>query len=188
MPVLSASARTDRPRVVEQQSPDSRPIPTKADVSRFYLDQGKSVPTLAAAYGYDVLAMTRLMDHYGITRRPRGSRRIPLSDATIADILDRYRAGGTVPGIAAELDLPRSEVRRQVDEAGITRPRHSVVETDITGEQLRAEYESGASVMDLAETHDLTRNSVLEALSRANTQMRPVAPALTAPPATSTGS
>jgi transposase-like protein len=170
-----------------EQPPTSRSTPTEAELRRLYLEQNQTVHQIAAAHGCSEMLVARLMEHYGISRRPRGHFRPKLSDATVADILNRYRAGGTVPRIADELDLHRSVVRQQVEDAGITRPRRPVSETDMTDEQLRAEYERGASVMDLVENHDLIRHSVLEALARAGTQMRPSARSIAEPPAASTG-
>lgn len=177
---------TDGPSSPEQP-PDSRPTPTKAEVSRLYLDQNKTVPQIAATYGYSEMAMARLMDAWGIPRRPRGYFQPKLDDTTVADILNRYRAGGTVPRIADELHLPRTVIRQEVEDAGITRPRRRVSETDLTDQQLRAEYVAGASVMDIVENHDLIRNSVLEALARAGTKLRPPPQPNPEPPPTSTG-
>jgi uncharacterized protein (DUF433 family) len=97
----------------------------------------------------------------------------------VAHILQRYRSGATIPGIAEELGFPRTWVDAEVVKAGIERPRRAVGDSDITPQQLRREYEAGASVADLVYAHDLKRSSLLTALHRAGTDMRP-------PPAPST--
>jgi uncharacterized protein (DUF433 family) len=89
------------------------------------------------------------------------------------DILQRYRGGGTIPEIAAQLRRTRASVREVIDAAGIARPRRSVKDTGITPQQLRTEYEAGASLSELADTHDLKRGSLHAALLKAGTEMRP---------------
>lgn len=48
-----------------------------------------------------------------------------------------------------------------------------VEDTSIAPRQLRAEYEAGASIPELADLHDLKQTSVYTALRRAGTRMRP---------------
>jgi uncharacterized protein (DUF433 family) len=108
-----------------------------------------------------------------MTTYHRGPRRPQLSPDTVEHILQRYRNGATVPDIADELDIPRTWVDSEIVQAGIERPLRSVAESGIPPLQLRREYEAGASVADLVYTHDLKRSSVLTALHRAETAMRP---------------
>lgn len=108
-----------------------------------------------------------------MTTYHRGPRRPPLSPDTVDHILQRYSGGATVPEIADDLDMPRTRVDAEVVKAGIERPRRTVCDSGIPPQQLRREYEAGASIADLVYAHDLKRSSVLTALHRAGTDMRP---------------
>ena len=135
-------------------------------------NRGESIRQIAHAYRCSTTAVQTAFDRHGIQRRPRGSGRQPLTEDIANDIISRYRAGGHVPAIAAELNLPRTIVRGAIP-ADIVRPRRPVSETSITPQQLRAEYDTGLGLSALAEIHDLTTRSVYIALQQAGTDMRP---------------
>lgn len=108
-----------------------------------------------------------------MTTYHRGPRRPQVPPDTVERILQRYRSGATIPDIADDLDIPRTWVEAEVVKAGIERPRRTVGDSGIPPQQLRREYEAGASIADLVYAHDLKRSSVLTALHRAGTDMRP---------------
>ena len=93
-------------REVKRGRPPSGPPPSKADLVKLYIKEGRSVRDVAAALGCSKDAVHRALRTYGIAARPNASRSklrtIPLRDLAAA-IRDRG-----ISGTARDLGVDRS--------------------------------------------------------------------------------
>lgn len=87
-------------------------------------------------------------------------------------IVKRYRDGAPLADVARAQGVSQYMVRRVLKEMGAETRSRGAPEKRIDREQLRAEYESGKTVGELAEAHDASRSTILTRLHEAGAAMR----------------
>lgn len=151
------------------------------DIARRYR-AGESGIAIAKDLGCDPTAVYYLLKRDGVAvrslseahaDRPRPNRRISLDDATI---IDRYQRGSSLQGIADELGVSETVIRRRVMDAGIRLRTISEVRSGqpLPGKRIPidipamiARYESGASVNGLAKEFGISRAGIVLRLNEA---------------------
>src|SRR2546428_2960716 len=95
-------------RVTDQSVPFRTSLPALAGMAASelrtkYQVEERLLRQLATACNCSIWSVARALDYYHIARRRAGAPRVDVPDAVRADILVRYRAGGTVPEIATQV-------------------------------------------------------------------------------------
>lgn len=96
--------------------PASGPVPTKADLARLYVQEGRSVRDTAAALGCSKDAVFRALEAFGIPARPR-VRRSRLQQIPLQDLKTAVQEKG-VRGAARSLGIGEEAVRRYLKKKG----------------------------------------------------------------------
>lgn len=95
-----------------------------------------------------------------------------LNAAASAELVAAYLAGGTVKGVARQFGVHHDTARRILDDAKVPRRKRVPLTKNDVVEAVRL-YESGLTILQVAEQFDQKYQSMRQALLRAGVVMRP---------------
>ena len=95
-----------------------------------------------------------------------------LTGAEIAQLLDHYRGGVSIDGLARLYEVHRTTVIHHLDRAGIARRRVVRKMTDESVAVAAARYEQGASLAVVAREFGVHQRTLARELRRAGTLIR----------------
>jgi len=97
-----------------------------------------------------------------------------LGSVKVEELVRRARAGESVRSLARELDVANSALTRMLREQGVEISKRKV--SDEESAAMAAEYESGATMVELEKKYGLSHGAVLRSLHRSTISMRASAP------------
>ena len=144
------------------------PIPDAETLRRLYEEEGKTVREIAAFARCRMQALLAAMQAAGIVRRRRGRRRAPLPDIDPDTLVEIARLGGRARArsIARELGINREKFDLLVGHRLGNRGRIEAQMLYMHDEEIRAAYEAGSSVNNLAAQYGCTRRAISRSLDR----------------------
>lgn len=97
-----------------------------------------------------------------------------LGNVKVEELVRRARAGESVRSLARELDVANSALTRMLREQGVEISKRRV--SDDEAAAMAAEYEAGATMVELEKTYGLSHGAVLRSLHRSGVATRAKAP------------
>ena len=96
-----------------------------------------------------------------------------LSSVEVDQLIDDYRVGASIDGLARRLGVHRTTVVHHLDRAGIARRRVVRKMTDESVALAAARYEEGASLALVASEFEVHQRTLARELRRAGASIRP---------------
>lgn len=143
-------------------------IPDAETLRRLYEEQGKTVREIARLSCCRTATLLEAMEAAGIVRRRRGRRRAPLPDWDSSKLHQLVKAKGLpyVRSFARRNGLSREKLAVLLGRRSLARGKRSeqvVIEHD---DEIRAAYERGVSINELAGRYGCTRRAISYSLDR----------------------
>lgn len=144
------------------------PIPDADALRSLYEDEGKTIREIAALARCRWQRILIAMDAAGITRRRRGRRRAPLPDIDPEMLAEIARLGGRARAraVAHSLGINREKFDRLIGDRLGNRGRIEQQTLAMHDDEIRAAYDAGAAVNDLAARYGCTRRAISRSLDR----------------------
>lgn len=144
------------------------PVPDADALRSLYEDEGKTVREIAALARCRLQSILVAMDAAGIARRRRGRRRAPLPDIDPEMLAEIARLGGRARAraIARALGINREKFDRLIGDRLGNRGRIERQMLAMHDDEIRAAYDAGVAVNDLAARYGCTRRAISRSLDR----------------------
>lgn len=146
------------------------PVPDADALRSLYEDEGKTVREIAALARCRLQSILVAMDAAGIARRRRGRRRAPLLDIDPEMLAEIARLGGRARAraraIARALGINREKFDRLIGDRLGNRGRIERQMLAMHDDEIRAAYDAGVAVSDLAARYGCTRRAISRSLDR----------------------
>lgn len=144
------------------------PVPDADALRSLYEDEGKTVREIAALARCRLQSILVAMDAAGIARRRRGRRRAPLPDIDPEMLAEIARLGGRARAraIARALGINREKFDRLIGDRLGNRGRIERQMLAMHDDEIRAAYDAGVAVSDLAARYGCTRRAISRSLDR----------------------
>lgn len=144
------------------------PVPDADALRSLYEDEGKTVREIAALARCRLQSILVAMDAAGIARRRRGRRRAPLPDIDPEMLAEIARLGGRARAraIARALGINREKFDRLIGDRLGNRGRIERQMLAMHDDEIRAAYDAGVAVNDLAACYGCTRRAISRSLDR----------------------
>lgn len=144
------------------------PVPDADALRSLYEDEGKTVREIAALARCRLQSILVAMDAAGIARRRRGRRRAPLPNIDPEMLAEIARLGGRARAraIARALGINREKFDRLIGDRLGNRGRIERQMLAMHDDEIRAAYDAGVAVSDLAARYGCTRRAISRSLDR----------------------
>jgi hypothetical protein len=143
-------------------------LPDADTLHHLYVVEGKTLREIAAMTHCHMHTLLAAMDVAGIVRRRRGRRRAPIPAIDPAVLAEIARLGGRARArqIARTLGLNREKFDRLIGNRPANRGRIEQQVLHAHDDAIRAAYEAGVPVKELAQRYGCSRRAISRSLDR----------------------
>ena len=143
-------------------------LPDAETLRRLYEEEGKTVREMAALARCRMQTLLAAMKAAGIARRRRGRRRAPLPDIDPDTLVEIARLGGRARAraVAHALGINREKFDLLIGYRLGNRGRIEAQVLTLRDDEIRAAYDAGMAVNDLAARYGCTRRAISRSLDR----------------------